>query len=56
VEELDNYLRSESEGEFVAPIEYWRMNEYKYPVLASMAWDILSVPAMSAEVERVFSG
>ena len=28
---------------------------YSYPTLSKMALDILAIPAMSAEVERVFS-
>ena len=55
-EELDKYSRALLEAEDVAPIDYWKANKAKYPILASMAWDILSIPAMSSEVERVFSG
>ena len=55
-EELDDYLRATLEPEDVYPMDYWKANKSKYPILASMAWDILSIPAMSSEVERVFSG
>ena len=54
-EELDDYLRATLEPEDVYPMDYWKANKSKYPILASMAWDILSIPAMSSEVERVFS-
>jgi hAT family C-terminal dimerisation region len=37
------------------PIEWWRANQLLYPKLAQMAFDLLSIPAMSAECERVFS-
>jgi hypothetical protein len=37
------------------PIEWWRANQSTYPKLAQMAFDLLSIPAMSAECERVFS-
>jgi len=55
-DELDYYLRAALEPEDVYPIDYWKANKLKYPILASMAWDILSIPAMTSEVERVFSG
>jgi hAT family C-terminal dimerisation region len=34
---------------------FWARYEGQYPSLARMAYDVLSVPAMSAECERVFS-
>jgi len=34
---------------------FWARHESQYPSLARMAFDILSIPAMSAECERVFS-
>jgi hAT family protein len=34
---------------------FWARYEAQYPSLACMAFDILSIPAMSAECERVFS-
>ena len=37
------------------PLEWWRANQSIYPKLAQMAFDLLSIPAMSAECERVFS-
>jgi hypothetical protein len=54
--ELEVYLTERSEHPTVSPREWWINNRFKFPVLAIMAWDILSIPAMSAEVERVFSG
>ena len=55
-DELEEYLQSSVENGSVSPREWWRFNQARFPVLASMAWNILSIPAMSAEVERVFSG
>lgn len=37
------------------PINYWNAHRTRYPRLSRMATDLLSVPAMSSEVERVFS-
>lgn len=41
-----------------SPLDWWLREEQqqRYPRLSRMAVDILSVPAMSAEPERVFSG
>ena len=36
-------------------MEYWRSREAQWPQLAAMAFDFLSIPAMSSECERVFS-
>jgi hypothetical protein len=36
-------------------IGWWKDHESTYPHLAKMAFDLLSIPAMSAECERVFS-
>jgi hypothetical protein len=37
------------------PIQYWRDLADQYPRLSRMALDVMTVPAMSAEVERLFS-
>ncbi|KAK8011867.1 hypothetical protein PG989_000127 [Apiospora arundinis] len=37
------------------PIAYWRARRTKYPRLSQMALDTLTIPAMSAECERLFS-
>lgn len=37
------------------PLEWWSLNRSRYPVLSKMALDLLSIPLMSAECERVFS-
>ena len=36
-------------------INEWKRLETRFPILAKMAFDILSIPAMSAECERIFS-
>ena len=37
------------------PIQFWASQEDKYPILAPHAIDLLSIPASSAAVERIFS-
>jgi hypothetical protein len=36
-------------------LDYWKSKEKRWPNLARMAFDLLAVPAMSSECERVFS-
>lgn len=37
------------------PVEYWHLKRFEYPKLSRMALDVMTVPAMSAECERLFS-
>jgi hypothetical protein len=37
------------------PLRWWIDHEADYPILAKMAFDLFSVPAMSSECERIFS-
>ena len=54
--ELAQYLQAiHSYSEDYDPLDFW-INEMKmYPLLSSLAFDILSIPASSAPIERVFS-
>jgi hAT family C-terminal dimerisation region len=36
-------------------LDYWKPRERRWPNLARIAFDLLAVPAMSSECERVFS-
>jgi len=36
-------------------LDFWIVNEMKYPILAPLAQDLLSAPASEAYVEHVFS-
>ena len=56
MDEVSDYLNLGTESEKAVPRHWWIANHERFPTLASMAWDIFSIPAMSAEVERVFSG
>ena len=39
----------------VDPLTFWKEHEQQFPVLASLARDILSIPATGAGVERLFN-
>jgi hypothetical protein len=56
VDELKEYFKLPLEDEDVSPRQWWVVNQYKFPILSAIARDFLYIPAMSAEVERVFSG
>src|SRR5579859_3349809 len=37
-------------------LTWWKANQSEYPILSLIAIELYSIPGMSAEVERVFSG
>lgn len=62
-DELDTSLISCVDGAavegdyFDEPLRWWReRGESSYPILASMAYDLFSLPGMSSGCERAFSG
>lgn len=54
--QLDAYI-NQGASEYVvkSPLEWWQGEGSQWPVLQRMAFDIFSIPAMSAEPERIFS-
>jgi hypothetical protein len=61
LDELDVYLKEplakNEEGEFdlsFSPVQYWKMNEHRFPALAPIARDVMGVPASSANIKRAF--
>ncbi|KZR96742.1 Uncharacterized protein APZ42_008746, partial [Daphnia magna] len=56
LEELEIYLNEPTlPMEDVRPLEFWRLNSHRFPVLSPIARDIFGIPASSGSVERVFS-
>lgn len=55
--EIDNFLESDFTDEEIAsdPIDFWKLNQQKYPVLSSIAIELLTIPASSLYVESLFS-
>lgn len=54
-DELNAYLDSERVPKVENVLEWWQVRLSQFPRLSTMARDILSIPASSAECERVFS-
>jgi hAT family C-terminal dimerisation region len=59
-QDLDEYEQwqrdiDDSDALVTDPYEYWHRRHVKYPRLSKMALDLLTVPPMSAECERLFS-
>jgi hypothetical protein len=56
VDEFTRYTESTPTTDNVDDIiDWWRLRQEEFPVLSRMAFDILSIPGTSAEIERVFS-
>ncbi len=53
-DEYEEYLRIPAKP-CDKPLEWWKNHQAQFPILSRMALDLLSVPLMSAECERVFS-
>ena len=53
--EIFEYLSARIEPSNKDPLEFWKNNATKYPILAKMAADYLAIPASSVPVECVFS-
>ena len=58
IDEYERYCNSERVYGFTSALTWWLEDtqQKSYPSLSKMAVDILSIPAMSAEPERLFSG
>ena len=63
VDELTRYLTapvltlgSAAANDTFSALAWWKGNAIEYPTLAQIAFNIFSIPSMSVEPERVFSG
>ena len=54
--ETELYLRMPAVPAKTDVLEWWRINQDKFPNVAKMVRQYLGVPALSATVERFFSG
>ena len=53
--EIESYSRQPTLSDDTDPLQYWKMAQQKFPNLSRIAIDVLSLPASSAAVERIFS-
>ena len=54
--EVERYISSvDTLAECVDPLTYWENQVQEYPLISSVALDILTILASSAPIERVFS-
>jgi len=54
-QELEKYLSQPRSGSSVDILQWWKLNQAQFPVLAKMARDFLSISATSVPAERLFS-
>lgn len=54
-DELDRYKIEKKVAESVNPLQWWKLNENRYPKLALLAKTVLCIPASSVPCERLFS-
>jgi hypothetical protein len=52
---LQEYLQEKRSKGSVDPLEYWRLNRERYPILATMARDYLCLQPTSKDAEGIFS-
>lgn len=54
-EELQNYINEKDVSLSINPLQWWRDNEKRFPIISQIARKILCIPATSIPSERVFS-
>jgi len=54
-DELHAYLKESTIETNFDPLEFWKLNSIRFPVLSKLARIYLAVPSSSGEVERLFS-
>ncbi len=52
---VNDYVKSPCASMEINPLQFWKGNEKKWPVISTLAMELLAVPASSAPVERLFS-
>lgn len=53
--ELNIYLEERRSKDFEKPLEYWKLNKTRFPILARMARDFLALQPTSRDIEGNFS-
>ena len=52
---IDTYCNLVGSGDYKDALDFWRLNEQKFPELSKLAKKFLGVQASSASVERMFN-
>ena len=52
---MDRYLKEQAADTKIGALQWWKVNESRFPRVALMARQYLGVPATSASPERLFS-
>ncbi|KAL0211071.1 hypothetical protein P9112_009369 [Eukaryota sp. TZLM1-RC] len=55
VEELNMYEAEIPRPQSIDPLDWWKINESRYPILAALAKDIFTIQASSVPCEQLFS-
>lgn len=55
IDEVDEYMKMSRIKKDEDPLKFWSLHSTKLPILSKLAKSVLSVPASSASVERLFS-
>ena len=54
-DEVENYFKQEQSPRHSSPLDWWKVNENRFPLLAGLARKYLAVTATSTPAEHVFS-
>jgi hypothetical protein len=55
LEEITRYLAENAEDRAIDPIQWWKLHTHRFPNLARMARDYMSITATSVPSEQLFS-
>jgi hypothetical protein len=55
MEEAVDPLKPEGPYKPVRPLEFWKLNQNRFPILGTIARSLFIIPASSGSIERMFS-
>ena len=54
-DEVEEYFKQQQSPQETSPLEFWKINKCRFPVLACLARNYLAITVTSTPAERVFS-